>query len=248
MGSPSSTRRSSGPAWQRRWWVWLAVGVGLAGGAVLDVRAAPAADVPSACHGRPHAGSLEHGWKLPLSGANFSVYGVVGWALGRTYVHSTVFRIVLDAYASLEREHPELVFVYGETGLREGGRFAPHRTHQTGTSADFMTPVRDAVGASASLPRGPLNRFGYDIDFDRQGRYQGLRIDFAAIALHLLALRKAASRAGAPIAKVIFYPPLRRELRKTSVWSQIADLPYTKRQVWVRHDDHYHVDFAVRCE
>ena len=140
-----------------------------------------------------HEGRLVDGWKLPRSGPNFAAYSDTGRALGRTYVHSRVHAIVLESYAALDKSDPELRLLYGETGPREGGPFEPHRTHQTGTSVDFMTPVRDGRGAPAVLPTGPHNKFGYGIDFDRQARFEDLRIDFEATALHLALLAKTAA-------------------------------------------------------
>ena len=87
-------------------------------------------------------------------------------------------------------------FVYGETGWAGGGRFKPHRTHQNGTSVDFMVPVRNDAGASVPLPRGYGDRYGYDLEFDASG--------------HLLTFMAA--------------------------------------KPWIRHDEHYHVDFAVPCK
>jgi len=71
-------------------------------------------------------------------------------------------------------------------------------------------------------------------------------MDFEAIAQHLYALKKSAKKNGLVIEKVIFDPVLRRHLKKTSVWSKIKHLPFSKKRVAWRHDDHYHVDFAER--
>jgi len=214
----------------------------------LDLRSAPGTERPSQCLGRVNGGSLVNGWKLPRSGPNFEAYSTLGWSLSRTYVHSEVYGIVLAAYEDLQASHPELRFLYGETGWRSGGRFRPHRTHQTGTSVDFMTPVRDEEGEPAVLPVGLSNKWGYGIDFDQKGVWQRLTLDFEAVALHLAALRRAARDRGVPIAKVVFYPPFRKRLEATASWGRISDLPFTTREAWVRHDDHYHVDFGVRCE
>lgn len=215
--------------------------------ALVDLRSAPGTHRPSQCFGRVNGGSLKNAWKLPRSGPGFEAYSTLGWSLGRTYVHSEVYAFVLAAYRDLHESHPELRFLYGETGWKKGGRFRPHRTHQTGISVDFMTPVKDGTGKPTVLPVGPGNKWGYGIDFDERGAWQGLTIDFEAMALHLAALRRAAAARGVPIAKVVFYPPLRKKLKGTATWDQISDLPFTTREAWVRHDDHYHVDFGVRC-
>jgi penicillin-insensitive murein endopeptidase len=185
--------------------------------------------------------------KLPREGSNFATYSTVGWAAGRTYVHSTVHAVVLDAYRTLATTMPKRSFLYGETGWEEGGSFKPHRTHQNGLSVDFMVPVVNAHGEPVPLPTGPFNKFGYALEFDRQGQLDDLRIDFEGIAAHLAALRSAARERGVGIAKVTFDPTLRQQLAKTRSWKQISGLPFTRAPVWVRHDDHYHVDFAIRC-
>lgn len=49
------------------------------------------------------------------------------------------------------------------------------------------------------LPGSPLNRFGYDLEFDKNGNLDDMRIDFAAIAAHLMQLEKQARKHGARI-------------------------------------------------
>lgn len=97
------------------------------------------------------------------------------------------------------------------------------------------------------LPRSPLNRFGYDLEFDKQGRLDDLRIDFAAIAAHLHGLDRQARKRGVRIARVIFDPALMRHLLAAPGGKNIASLPFMKTKPWIRHDEHYHVDFAIAC-
>ncbi|MDP0919020.1 hypothetical protein Q6272_28610, partial [Klebsiella pneumoniae] len=80
----------------------------------------------------------------------------------------------------------------------------PHRSHQNGLSVDFFVPVRDADGRSVALPTGVGNQWGYDIDFDADARWGAYRIDFDALAEHLLELHRAATARGLGIAQVIF--------------------------------------------
>lgn len=205
------------------------------------------AEVESVCFGSPARGRLQGGVRLPRDGPNFSAYSDVGSTLGRTYVHGRVREVVAAAYEVLRDSQPNQHFVYGETGWEEGGSFKPHRTHQNGLSVDFMVPVVDQDGAPTELPTHALNKWGYGLEFDAQGVGDDLQIDFEAVAAHLAALREAARSQGVGIAKVIFAPDLRKRLRGTKAWPKIRDLPFTKRPVWVRHDDHYHVDFKVEC-
>lgn len=208
-----------------------------------------ASEPTSVCTGTPEKGRLEHGWKLPTDGKNFSAYSSIGTILGRTYVHSSVHEIVVTAYGALAKTHPEKRFVYGETGNSEGGLFKPHKTHQNGLSVDFMVPVLDERGESLELPSSPLNKFGYDIEFTAKGVYEDLRMDFDAIGAHLLALKQAADARGIKIRRVIFDNELQKLLFASKYGEMVKhQLTFSKKRPWVRHDEHYHVDFDVKCD
>ncbi len=201
-------------------------------------------DKPSESIGATNDGRLIRGKRLPSSGNNFQTYSRLGSTLGRTAVHSEVRDVVLAAYTDLEETTPGVRYVYGETGWPWGGRFRPHRTHQNGLSVDFMVPVR-RNDLPATLPTGPFNKFGYALEFDSQGRSGDLRIDFEATAAHLDALDAAAQAHGMRITLVVFAPDLQKELFKTDVGSNLQErMRFNINPSWVRHDDHYHVDFA----
>jgi penicillin-insensitive murein DD-endopeptidase len=203
----------------------------------------------SKCFGTVGRGHIDGSVKLPISGANFSAYSRVGAAAGRTHVHSKVAEIVTAAYASLAVASPEISYVYGETGWPSGGRIRPHRTHQNGLSVDFFVPVRDQSGRPARLPTDLSNRFGYDIEFDLTATYSGYVIDFSAMAEHLYRLHLAAEAHGAGIALVIVDPSFLPRLFATTRGPYLQRrLPLMKKQAWVRHDEHYHVDFAIPCK
>ncbi|MDB5789979.1 MAG: replication initiation protein [Massilia sp.] len=201
----------------------------------------------STCYGRVAAGSILGAVKLPSSGTNFEAYSGIGVAMGRTYVHSRVRDLMLDAYGALARRLPAKRYVYGETGLAKGGRMRPHRTHQNGLSVDFMVPVLDDRGRSVPLPVTPLNKFGYDLEFSARGVAGGLRIDYEAMAEHLYELAEAARRREVGMALVIFDTSLMPALMKTARGDYLRGLPFMKARPWIRHDEHYHVDFAVPC-
>ncbi len=203
----------------------------------------------SVCFGTPSNGRLEGGVRIPESGSNFQPYSSLGVTLGRTYVHSKVAKAIGDAYAALSKALPEVTYVYGESGWSAGGRIKPHRTHQNGLSVDFMVPVRDADGKSVPLPSGAFNKFGYDIEFDNSGRYEDLSIDFEGIAAHLHALHSAAKKNGIGIARVILEPKFIPKLHMTEHGDFIKrHITFMSGQVWIRHDEHYHVDFSVPCK
>ncbi len=200
---------------------------------------------PSESGGTPARGSLRYGKRLPTSGQNFQAYSRLGTLLGRNSVHGTVRTVVLQAYAAIADAHPELTFVYGETGWPSGGSFSPHRTHQNGLSVDFMIPVRNRKGESVEVPTWPWQRFGYDLEFDSAGRRDDLTIDFEALAVHLAALDEAAKRHGTRIALLILAPEYYEHLWTTPSGSRLRGRIPTLPRAWVRHDEHYHVDFAA---
>ena len=204
--------------------------------------------VESTCQGTPSKGRLQHGVALPATGPNYQSYSVLGSQLGRTFVHSAVQGIVVQAYHQLETVAPNATFVYGETGFSSGGPFKPHRTHQNGLSVDFMVPVLNAQGKSVPLPTHVGNKWGYNIEFDDAAKFDGLRVDFEAMAEHLYQLDVAARRSGAGIALVIFEPKFHAALFTTRRGAELQNrLKFMAKQAWVRHDEHYHVDFQIAC-
>jgi penicillin-insensitive murein endopeptidase len=202
----------------------------------------------STCYGTTSNGYLEHGVQLPSEGANFVGYSTVARLAGRTYVHSSVKDIMLAAYKNLEKDQPNKVYKYAETGFEEGGQFKPHKTHRNGLSVDFMTPVVDESNVSVHLPTHPLNKFGYDIEFDKDDEYDGMGIDYEAIAAHIVALHKQAKAAGYDLWRVILAPELQPNLYTTPYGPYLnKHITFSKNRAWVRHDEHYHVDFAIPC-
>ena len=57
-------------------------------------------------------------------------------------------------------------------------------------------PVRTVDGTISDLQTWPWNLFGYALQFDAAGRSGSRMIDFEAMALHLLALERAARSHG----------------------------------------------------
>lgn len=210
--------------------------------------ALPSIGLGSTCYGTVAHGRLEQGVQLPKDGANFAAYSMLGVQLGRTYVHDAVRDVVVATYRTLEQAAPGKTFVYGETGLAQGGPIRPHKTHQAGLSVDFMVPVLNAAGASVPLPGNVTNKFGYGIEFDKAGRFEDLRIDYEAMAEHLYQLSRTADLHKIGITRVIFDPVLTPPLFATKRGAYLRQhLHFMKERPWIRHDEHYHVDFAVAC-
>jgi len=202
----------------------------------------------STCFGKTSAGRLENACKLPMSGPNFQTYSTVLSLAGRTYVHCDVKDILLSSYKALSESHDKTVFVYGETGKKKGGEFAPHKTHQNGLSVDFMIPVVNKKGKSVPLPTSIFNKYGYNIDFTLDGKYENYQIDYEAMAAHIAALKRESKSKGVGIWRVLFDPKMQHSLETTKAWPEISDIQFSKRRSWVRHDDHYHVDFEIPCQ
>lgn len=198
---------------------------------------------PSQAKGRVGNGSITYAKRLPYRGANFTTYSFGGYLFGRTFVHDKVKATVLDAYEACGETASSTHFILGETGRKHGGSFIPHRTHQNGLSVDFMTPL-----LKKELPyhrHHLFNLWGYAHEFDNKGKKGNLQIDYETMAIHLLAIKRAAKANGLGIQKVIFDPVLRPYLLATKAGKELRSLPFTKNRVIIRHDDHYHIDFKV---
>lgn len=202
----------------------------------------------SKCYGTTSNGRLENGVQLPSKGNNFTSYGTVPELLGRTYVHSLVKKTIIDAYRYLEKKHPGKVFKYAETGFKAGGEFKPHKTHRNGLSVDFIVSVINTDNDSVYLPTNMLNKYGYAVEFDSHGKHDEYVIDFEAIGAHIVALHKLAKKNNIGIWRVIFAPDLQPHLYNTQYGQYIKkNILIPTKKSWVRHDDHYHVDFKVQC-
>lgn len=64
---------------------------------------------------------------------------------------------------------------------------------------------------------------------------------------HLYQLALAGKAQQAPIGRVIFDPRLTEQLFKTRHGAFLRALPFMQQKPWTRHDEHYHVDFALPC-
>jgi len=203
----------------------------------------------SICYGTTKNGSLKNGVKLPSSGVNFTSYGNLPELSGRTYVHSVVKNIVIESYKKLYKTNPNKKYKYAESGFKNGGKFRPHKTHQNGLSIDFMVPVLDKNNKSVYFPTNPFNKYGYNVNFDANGINENYKIDFDAIGAHIVALNEAAINNGVGIWRVIFAPELQGKLYATKYGKYIKkNIKIPTKKSWVRHDEHYHVDFKIKCK
>jgi penicillin-insensitive murein endopeptidase len=204
----------------------------------------------SICFGTTANGRLEKGEAMPRSGPNFKTYSEIGWVAGRTYVHSKVKKAIIKSYQDLEVIEPQKKFVYGETGWKNGGKFKPHKTHQNGLSVDLMVPVveRDSR-QSVFLPTSAFNKWGYDIEFDKNGHYQDLAIDFEVLARLIEKIHKASLEEDIGIDRVIIDPLFIAKLHSTSLGDFMGkNIKIPTKKSWVRHDEHIHIDFQIKCQ
>ncbi len=204
-------------------------------------------DDPSQSIGSTSSGKLINGKRLPTKGVNFTAYSYIGVLLGRNSVHHEVRKVILETYGLMQKKFPAKKFVYGETGWPGGGKFAPHKTHQNGLSVDFMVPILNKNSKSAFLPTSIFNKFGYDLEFDSVGKTNNFDIDFEALAAHIFYLHQTAKQHDMDIWRVIFDPQLQAHLFKTEYGRKIeAEIQFSKKSSWIRHDEHYHVDFRLK--
>ncbi|MBL8682755.1 MAG: penicillin-insensitive murein endopeptidase [Myxococcales bacterium] len=200
----------------------------------------------SVSSGTPSRGSLRHGRRLPSTGPNFETTSHLAAALGRNSVHRRVRDAMLAAYAELAQRDPQRRWQYAETGWPNGGRFRPHHTHQNGLSVDFVVPVSRADRSPATLFSWVGNQWTYALEFDARGCREDACIDFDAMAAHLLALSRHARANGLRVERVIFEPEYHRALFATARGARLrADVSFVSWRAWVRHDEHYHVDFSL---
>ncbi|MFB6319658.1 hypothetical protein [Saccharicrinis sp. FJH54] len=195
-------------------------------------------------------GRLNNGYKLPYKGDNFRYYSFFDYyILGRCYVHSDIYRITLDSYADLKSFYPDYTFRIMECSGRKGGRSFPHRTHQNGTSIDFMTPLKKDGKTNLFWDHTGMAR--YALKFDKDGKLtlnKKVEIDFEKLALHVLTLQKNAKKRGYHIKKVILETNLKDELFNTKYGNQLktSGIYFVKsltKRINELHDDHYHIDF-----
>jgi len=203
----------------------------------------------SKCYGTTKNGRLENGVKLPSSGVNFISYSNVSELESRTYVHSIVKKVVVESYEELNQLNSKKLFKYAETGFKNGGKFSPHKTHQNGLSIDFMVPVMDVNDQSVYFPTTAFNHYGYDVNFNSQGINENFKIDFESLGAHIAALNKAALNNNIELWRVIFAPDLQSKLYDTKYGDYIKNnINIPKKKSWVRHDEHFHVDFNIKCK
>jgi penicillin-insensitive murein endopeptidase len=203
----------------------------------------------SKCIGSVSNGKLKSGKLLPFHGDNYTYFDSESYLAGRGFTSSMLKDVIVASYDKLASLKPNRKFYLMEMSNKEGGKIAPHRTHQNGLSVDFMMPkLRDG---KADYSLDTLGRMHYLLEFDDNGRYEkdsSIQIDFDLIAEHILILDDEARKRGSKIEKLIIKIEYKDELYNTPHGKRLKD-----RGIYVvrglsplinrLHDDHYHVDF-----
>jgi len=136
-----------------------------------------------------------------------------------------------------------------ECSHQKGGKLAPHRTHQNGTSVDLMMPK-----VKNTKPYTDLDDLGsrhYFLNFTNQGRLDtdsSVHINFEAVASMIMCMNKGAKLYGYKVSKVIikieykellFSGPIGQKLKSSGIYI-VKNLG---SQVNAFHDEHIHLDF-----
>ncbi len=208
---------------------------------------------------------------VPPWGPGFRTSSRLVAAMGRQYVRREVaetLRAALPLVAGDDR-----VFVVADTGYKSGGLFLPHATHREGRSVDIHIPVVDDEGRATTLSSSWWNLWGYCWHLDEGGRVAGLlweakpvvlplfgktrlcpsvaidsddHVDFDAVARLVAALDVEARARGGRVKTVIVAPEFVPLILASPAGQELGALSsvFTRQPVWVRHDDHLHVDFV----
>lgn len=208
-------------------------------------------DKPSKSTGTVSDGKLENGKLVPFCGSNYRYFSSESYLAGRAYLNDKVKKILVDAYKALETEAPGRQFFIMECANKEGGKLAPHNTHQNGLSVDLMMPLVKKKQAYYGLDTTGINH--YWLEFDNEGKYskdKSISIDFELVAKHILLLEKKARENGMKIGKVIIKIELKEELFATVSGKKLKSSGIYFAQnlsslINSLHDDHFHVDFEA---
>ncbi|MEL7530219.1 MAG: penicillin-insensitive murein endopeptidase [Bacteroidota bacterium] len=203
--------------------------------------------------GTPGNGSLKNAAKLPYKGIGYRYFSPLSYyVLQRGFVHEKVRKTIQQAYQSCHEAMPERKFRLMECSKRKGGPMKPHRTHQNGMSVDFMTPLQKQGKAFQALDR--LGIWHYLLTFDSKAQWRinrKVKIDYETMARHILAVADAAKQQGLKIKKVIFKVELQpalfqgfygKKLKRRGIYFVRKLSPLIDNL----HDDHYHIDFALK--
>ena len=207
---------------------------------------------PSKSSGAVSNGTMTNGKLIPFYGKNFTYFDKGSYLSGRAYVNNKVLTTLLESYKRLEELDSNRKFFIMESANKTGGKLAPHRTHQTGLSVDFMMPL-----IQDKKPYYKLDNLGtrhYLLSFNDNGEYgndTAVKVDFNLIAQHILILNEEAKKVGLKIKKVIIKIEYKDELFATEYGKKLKSsgiyvVKGLTKMINALHDEHYHIDFGRR--
>ena len=115
--------------------------------------------VNSISKGTVSNGKLSHASLFPPKGKNFKYFAEDSYLKGRAFLNSEVKSILIEALADLENTVPDQLFQIMEISHEHGGELWPHRTHQKGTSVDFMLPKLKSGKVDYSLDEKGISHY-----------------------------------------------------------------------------------------
>lgn len=194
-------------------------------------------------------GQLENGKLVDYYGSNFTYFDKDSYLGSRAYTMDIVWKTIKGAYTEMEILFPDKHFYLMELSNENGGKIAPHRTHQNGLSVDFMMPMLKNGETYTGLDT--LGKNHYWLGFDDNGVYDkdtSITVDFNTIAKHILLLNEEAKKNGLKITKVIIKIAYKDNLFASEYGQELKDSGiYIVRNLSPLidsiHDDHYHIDF-----
>ncbi len=203
----------------------------------------------SVSNGSVHNGTLENAVLFPPKGGNYKYFSEESYLKGRAYINSEVRGIILNGMNILSNIVPSQEFQIMEISHEHGGQLWPHKTHQKGTSVDFMLPKIKDGKINYSLDNKGVSH--YFLTANDDGLYEnsgGVYINFESAAKEILAFNEAAILQGWKIKKVILKIELLGNLLKTPSGKKLkASNIYFAKQLSKKvndlHDDHFHIDF-----
>jgi len=212
-------------------------------------------EIKSISVGSVKNGSLKNGTKFSYKGKNYSYFSSTSYfILSRCYVNDRVKNVTVKSYKNLNKIFPKQKWGIMECSRKNGGKMKPHRTHQNGTSIDFMTPMKWVKSNKQFRWKAHLGVWHYLINFDKDGylnKRKKVQIDFDMIAYHILELNKEAKAEGLYIKKVLLKINLKDNLFKSKLGAKLKKTgiyfaKYLTPMIDNMHDDHYHIDFGIR--
>ncbi len=199
--------------------------------------------------GKVHDGHLQNGYLMPFRGENFKYFSFISYYLmDNAYVHSKVYKTVLDSYEDLSLKYPDQKFQIMECSGKNGGKLKLHNTHRNGLSIDFLVPKK-----GKGYQYNNIGLLHYLLEFDEDGKLEKnkkIEIDFQMMAEHILSLQNAGASYGVRIKKVILKINLKDDLWNSASGKKLkqSGIYFAKnlnKSIDDMHDDHYHIDFEI---